>query len=76
MPHPIRPDSMRIDEPRCITCELCFLLAPVIGSQPERIPVTRDTLDAMAACPTGAIVWNDTQPDRLAAPPPRTERTR
>jgi ferredoxin len=54
---PRRPDAMRIEFARCIHCELCFDIAPVIRDAPERIGVSAATLDAMAACPTGAIVW-------------------
>jgi ferredoxin len=50
---------MRLEEDRCIHCELCAEIAPVILVDPARIPVTVATLEAMAACPTGAIVWCD-----------------
>lgn len=53
----IRPDAMRIDEAACIHCELCFEIAPVFRDGANRVPVTDETLDAMAACPTGAIRW-------------------
>lgn len=48
---------MVLAEARCIHCELCYDVAPVIRGNEARIPVTHDTLEAMAACPTGAIVW-------------------
>lgn len=50
---------MRLDVARCIHCDLCAVIAPVILVDPTRIPVTAATLEAMAACPTGAIVWCD-----------------
>lgn len=55
----LRPESLRIEEVRCIRCELCFEIAPVIRQDSEYIPVTTATLEAMAACPTGAIVWRE-----------------
>jgi len=54
-----RPDAMRLEQARCIHCDLCVVIAPVIIVDPARIPVTDATLEAMAACPTGAIVWCD-----------------
>ena len=48
---------MRIEFARCIHCELCYDIAPIIRAAPERFGVSAATLDAMAACPTGAIVW-------------------
>jgi Fe-S-cluster-containing hydrogenase component 2 len=55
----LRPEYMRLDSARCIHCELCYLVAPVIAADPERIPVSVVTLAAMAACPCGAIVWKE-----------------
>lgn len=52
-----RPNAMCIDKARCVHCELCYLIAPVIRDDPNHIPITSDTLEAMAACPGGAIVW-------------------
>ena len=54
-----RPTAMRIDRARCIHCELCYAVAPIIRNTPERIPITSETLEAMAACPVGAIVWRE-----------------
>jgi len=54
-----RPETMMLEEVRCIHCELCYDIAPVIRGNEARIPVTSDTLEAMAACPTGAIVWRE-----------------
>jgi ferredoxin len=55
----LRPNTIRIDKVRCIHCELCYLIAPIIHGNPDYIPVTSDTLEAMAACPTGAIIWRE-----------------
>jgi ferredoxin len=55
----LRPETMRVDAARCIHCHLCHDIAPTIREAPHRIPVSAATLDAMAACPTGAIVWCD-----------------
>lgn len=60
-PHPtsrLRPTAMRIDPSRCQRGELCHLLAPEIGDGRD-VPVTPDTLLAMAACPTGALSWRE-----------------
>lgn len=58
---------MRVDRARCIDCGLCYSIAPIICENPNRIPVTGDTLEAMAACPGGAIVWCEDP----SAPPER-----
>lgn len=50
---------MRLDAAGCIECELCFEMAPVITLDPQLIPVSPVTLAAMAACPCGALVWNE-----------------
>ena len=54
-----RPTAMRIDRARCIHCELCYAIAPIIHDTPECIPITSATLEAMATCPVGAIVWRE-----------------
>ncbi len=51
-------------------CELGYLIAPVIHEHPERVLVTGDTPEAMAACPGGAIVWCEDP----SAPPQRNLR--
>jgi ferredoxin len=51
-----RPQFVRIVEARCIACGICRALAPAL-LQGEPIRVSRDVLDAMALCPTGAIQW-------------------
>ena len=50
---------MRIDRARCVHCELCYTVAPIIQNTPERIPITSETLEAMATCPVGALVWRE-----------------
>jgi ferredoxin len=52
-----RPIAMRVDATQCVHCELCDALLPGVLVGPERIPVSPAALAAMAACPTGAIVW-------------------
>lgn len=54
-----RPTAIRIDEALCNQCELCLIVAPVIAADRARIPVTPDTLEAMALCPTGALLWRE-----------------
>ena len=54
-----RPTEMRIEVARCTECGACLDLAPVIANDPQRIPISPVTLDAMAECPTGAIVWRE-----------------
>lgn len=56
-----RPTAMRIDRTRCVHCELCYAVAPIVRNTPERIPITSETLEAMATCPVGAIVWCEVQ---------------
>ncbi len=63
-PHPrprLRPHAMRIDPDRCQHGKLCQLLAPEIGDGRD-VPVTPDTLLAMASCPTGALSWREADP--------------
>lgn len=63
-PRPIRrPHEMRIDPLRCQRGDLCRLLAPEVGDG-RHVPVTPDTLAAMAACPTGALGWREEDPPR------------
>lgn len=54
-----RPQAMRVDEHHCTECDLCYLIAPVIADDPQHIPVNTATLEAMAQCPTGAIIWRE-----------------
>jgi len=53
----LRPDAMWIDAEACIECGLCEELAPGIRAEATSVAVTARTLDAMSACPTGAIRW-------------------
>ncbi len=48
---------MWIDAGACIECGLCEELAPGIRGEAPFVAVTARTLDAMSACPTGAIRW-------------------
>ncbi len=48
---------MRVDFTQCVRCELCDALLPGVLLSPDRIPVSPAALEAMAVCPTGAIVW-------------------
>lgn len=57
-----RPVAMNLEEARRIHCDLCYDIAPIIRGREARIPVTHGTLEAMAVCPTGAIVWCE-EPD-------------
>jgi uncharacterized protein (DUF2249 family) len=54
-----RPTELRIDEASCIVCEGCFDLVPELRTPGVRVAVSDAALDAMAACPTGAIRWVD-----------------
>jgi ferredoxin len=53
---------MRIEATACIHCDLCGVLLPECLTDPERIPVSPAALEAMATCPTGAIVWFEEEP--------------
>lgn len=48
---------MYIDRQRCIECGLCDVFAPGMFDRSELIPITETTLEAMGACPVGAILW-------------------
>jgi ferredoxin len=63
-----RPDTMYIEWTRCIHCELCYEIAPAIRADPERIAISAPALDAMAACPTGALVWREERDGRPSDP--------
>ena len=54
-----RPVAMHIDLEVCIDCGACDDLAPGIRDRSERIAVSSGTLEAMAACPVGAILWSE-----------------
>lgn len=48
---------MWVDPQTCIECGICEEVAPGIRTQPLRVAVTSENLEAMSACPTGAIRW-------------------
>ena len=54
-----RPSHVYVDLERCIGCEVCEEVSPGTLAAASRGPVPADenALDAMAACPTGAICW-------------------
>jgi ferredoxin len=52
-----RPPAMRVDTAACVRCGLCDAILPGVLAHPERIATSPAALEAMAACPTGAIVW-------------------
>ncbi len=52
-----RPAAMRVDLDSCIGCGDCDDLAAGVRERPQPIAVTPASLEAMAACPVGAIVW-------------------
>ncbi len=54
-----RPLGMFIDRQRCIECGLCDVFAPGTFERTDLIPINEATLEAMAACPTGAILWHE-----------------
>lgn len=60
-----RPTTMRVDTGCCVRCEICDALLPGVLVGREPIRVSPAALEAMAACPTGAIVWSQ---DRAPAP--------
>jgi ferredoxin len=51
-----RPAAMRIDPRRCRRSGLCRLIAPGLA-EGTSVPMGPDTLEAMAACPSGALAW-------------------
>ena len=52
-----RPSLVFVDPQRCIKCEVCEELAPGILAEERPLVAVESVLDAMAACPTGAIRW-------------------
>lgn len=65
-----RPAAMRIDPRRCRRSGLCRLIAPGLRDA-TRIPVDADALEAMAACPSGALAWDEPTPDEERRGPER-----
>lgn len=53
----LRPDAMWVDPESCIECGICEEVAPGMRVEDDRIAVSAQTLEAMSACPTGAIRW-------------------
>lgn len=53
----LRPELVYIDLNVCVMCGVCEDLLPGVLSEHRRIAVNTAVLDAMAACPTGAIRW-------------------
>jgi ferredoxin len=49
---------MRIDPRRCRESGLCRLIAPGLH-EGSSAPAGPDTLEAMAACPSGAVAWDE-----------------
>jgi ferredoxin len=58
-PHPRlrRPVAMTLDPGACIACGMCGDLVPGLPERSGPIAITPATLEAMAACPVGAIHW-------------------
>lgn len=52
-----RPSLVFVDPQRCIGCEVCEELAPGILVEERPLIAVESVLEAMAACPTGAIRW-------------------
>lgn len=50
---------MYIDRERCIECGLCDAFSPGMSERHDLIAITDSTLEAMAACPVGAIRWDE-----------------
>ncbi len=63
-PGQLRPDTMWIDPDTCIECGICEEVAPGMRVDEHRIAVSPQTLEAMSACPTGAIRWLEGEEDR------------
>jgi len=59
----LRPTAMYVDKARCIECGVCVEIIPGILEGPEPFGVDEASLEAMAACPTGAIRWSEGELD-------------
>jgi uncharacterized protein (DUF2249 family)/ferredoxin len=55
----LRPKAMYVDKTRCIECGLCLEITPGILDGPVLFGIDDASLEAMAACPTGAIRWSE-----------------
>ncbi len=58
-----RPHSVYVDPGRCIRCDACEEVYPGLLAEERPVPVDEQVLDAMAACPTGAIRWLEGEDD-------------
>ncbi len=64
----IRPTEMTRDAEACLDCGMCEEIAVGTRWDAVGVPVTAFTLDAMAACPVGAIVWREGDSGHLPEP--------
>ncbi len=48
---------MYVDPQRCIRCDVCEEVVPGMLAEEQPVAADERVLDAMAACPTGAIRW-------------------
>lgn len=55
----LRPTAMYVDRARCTECGMCLEIKPGILDAPELFGIDDESLEAMAACPTGAIRWSE-----------------
>lgn len=58
----LRPNAIYIDLGTCVVCGLCEDLLPGALRAHHHLNVSTAALDAMAACPTGAIRWLEGAP--------------
>jgi len=54
-----RPTAMYVDKGRCIECGVCLEIKPGLLDGPTLFGIDDESLEAMAACPTGAIRWSE-----------------
>ena len=52
-----RPVAMTLDREVCIECGACDAFMPGLLECTTCIPITHESLEAMAQCPVGAIHW-------------------
>jgi len=58
LPQIHRPATMRIDPRRCRRSGLCRVIAPGLRDGTS-VPIDPDALEAMTACPSGALAWDE-----------------
>lgn len=58
-----RPRRVRIDAGVCIVCGLCDTLVPGLRVGGATMAATEAALEAMAACPVGAVRWVEGERD-------------